>query len=205
MKKRLAMLTSGVFNPFLVSLVVLVIISFETTAGTADALKWSLILVMVSVLPVFSVVLYLAHKDKLEGIFINVRRQRNKIYLLATLCAGAGAVILIFGGAPRMLTATFVAGLAAIVVFMGINFWWKISLHTAFAAASVTVLTIVYGLSGALAVMLVPPVAWARIELEHHSPAQAAAGALLATVIVLAVFYLFALLGATTPSSRPAL
>jgi membrane-associated phospholipid phosphatase len=86
-----------------------------------------------------------------------------------------------------------------------INFWWKISLHTAFAAASVTVLTIVYGLSGALAVMLVPPVAWARIELEHHSPAQAAAGALLATVIVLAVFYLFALLGATTPSSRPAL
>jgi len=70
---------------------------------------------------------------------------------------------------------------------------WKISLHTAFVTASVTVLIILYGSIAAVTVLLVPLVAWSRIELKHHSPAQVAAGALLATLIVVVVFYLFGL------------
>ncbi|MBA7667647.1 hypothetical protein ES703_75744 [subsurface metagenome] len=98
-----------------------------------------------------------------------------------------------------MLVATFVAGLAAIIVFMSINLLWKISIHTAFAAGSVTVLTLLYGSVGALTVMLVPPIAWARIELEHHSLAQAVTGALLAALIVVAVFHFFGLIGSAAP------
>jgi len=63
----------------------------------------------------------------------------------------------------------------------------------------VTVLTIIYGAIGALSVMLVPPIAWARIELKQHSLAQAIAGALLAALIVVVVFHLFGLLGSATP------
>jgi membrane-associated phospholipid phosphatase len=82
---------------------------------------------------------------------------------------------------------------------MCINFLWKISLHTAFAAASVTVLTIQYGSIGALTAMLIPPIAWARIELEQHSLTQAVAGALLAGLIVVIVFHFFGLIGSTVP------
>jgi len=140
----------------------------------------------------------MAHTAKLEGISINVRRQRNKIYLLASACAVAGCIILPYLGAPLVLVASFVAGLSAILVFMGINLLWKISVHTAFVAASATVLTILYGSTGALTVTLVPPIAWARIELEHHSLAQAAAGALLAALIVVVVFHFFGLIGSAT-------
>ncbi|MFC1906305.1 hypothetical protein ACFLV9_00465 [Chloroflexota bacterium] len=42
-------------------------------------------------------------------------------------------------------------------------------------------------------VVLVPLIVWARIELKHHSLAQTVAGALLATLIVVVVFYLFGL------------
>ena len=199
MKKQIANLTSSILNPFLVSLVVIILISFRSTTSIFDAIKWSLILIAVSILPVFSVVLYLAHTEKLEGIFISTRRQRNKIYLLASVCAVIGCLILLFGEAPLVLVASFMAGLSAIIVFMGINLLWKISVHTAFVAASVTVLTILYGSIGALTIMLVPPIAWARIELEHHSLAQAVAGALLAPLIVLVVFYLFGLIGPATP------
>jgi membrane-associated phospholipid phosphatase len=45
----------------------------------------------------------------------------------------------------------------------------------------------------AVAVVLVPLIAWSRIELKHHSLAQVAVGALLATSIVVVVFYLFGL------------
>jgi len=76
---------------------------------------------------------------------------------------------------------------------MCVNLLWKISLHTAFVTASVTALIILYGSIAAVIVVLVPLIAWSRIELKHHSLAQVAAGALLAALIVVVVFYLFGL------------
>ena len=196
MKKRLAKLTSDILNPFLVSFAVIVLLSFESTSSTSDAIKWASISVALSVLPVFAVVIYLIHIKKLEGIFVNPRRQRNKIYLLASACAVAGCVVLPCVGAPELLVATFAAGLASIVTFTVINLYWKISLHTAFVAASVTILIIVYNLIGALTALLLPLVAWSRIEMELHSPTQVAAGAMLSALIVVIVFQFFGLIGA---------
>ena len=193
MRKRIANLTSNILNPFLVSLAIILLLSFESTSSTLDAVKWSLILIAVSILPVFSVVVYLVRSGRLDGIFTSVRRQRTKLYWLAGACAGVACAILVYCGGPPILVAAFVAGLSAIVVFMGINLWWKISLHTAFVTASVAVLVILYGWIAAVAVLLIPLMSWARIELKHHSLAQVAAGALLAALIVVVVFYQFGL------------
>jgi membrane-associated phospholipid phosphatase len=194
MKKRLAKLTSNILNPFLVSFIVIILLSFESTSSTSSALKWSLISLALSVLPVFLAVVYLVRNQKLDGLFINPRQQRNKIYLLSSAWALIGCIVMTCLGAPTLLVATFVAGLASIVLYMVINLLWKISLHTAFITASVTILTIVYSFTGALTAVLLPPVAWARIELEHHSPAQVVSGALLAAFIVVLVFQLFGLI-----------
>ncbi len=193
MRERIANLTSNILNPFLVSPVLILLLSFKSTSCTLDAVKWSLISIAVSILPVFGVIIYLVRKQKLESPFINVRKQRTKIYLLAGVCAGIGYIILHYLGAPKELIATFVAGLSAVVVFMCVNLLWKISLHTAFVTASVTVLIILYGSIAAVTVVLVPLIAWARIELKYHSLAQVIAGALLAALIVVVVFYLFGL------------
>jgi membrane-associated phospholipid phosphatase len=188
MRERLARLTSNILNPFLITFVVIVLLSFKATADTAGALKWTSISVALSVLPIFVVVVYLARLGKLDGIFVNPRHQRHRIYLLASVLAIAGCMVLWYFDAPELLTASFTAGLTAIIVFMVINFFWKISLHTAFMAASVTVLIMVYGAAAAWTVVLLPPVAWARIEMKQHSPVQVAAGALLAAVIVVLVY-----------------
>ncbi len=193
MRERIANLTSNILNPFLVSLVLILLLSFKSTPSALDAVKWSLISIAVSILPVFSVIIYLVRNRRLESPFINVRKQRTKIYLLAGVCAGIGYIILHYLGAPKELIATFVAGLSAVVVFMCVNLLWKISLHTAFVTASVTALIILYGPIAAVTVVLVPIIAWARIELKHHSLAQVATGALLAASIVVVVFYLFGL------------
>ena len=190
MKERIANLTANILNPFLVSFVLILLLSFESTSGALDAVKWSLISVAASILPVFGVIIYLVRSQKLESAFINVRKQRTKIYLLAGVCAGVGCVILYYLEAPKELIATFVAGLSAVVVFMCVNFWWKISLHTALISASVTILIILYGPIAVVTVVLIPLIVWARIELKYHSLAQAAAGALLAALIVVVVFYL---------------
>ncbi len=193
MRERIASLTSNTLNPFLIGLVLILLLSFKSTPSALDAIKWSLISVAASILPVFGVIVYLVRSQRLESTFINVRKQRTKIYLLAGVCAGVGYIILSYLGAPKELIATFVAGFSAVVVFMCVNFLWKISLHTALITASVTVLVILYGSIAAVTIVLVPLIAWSRIELKHHSLAQVAAGVLLAALIVVVVFYLFGL------------
>ena len=191
-------MTSDIVNPFSVSLVMLLLLSFKSTASILPALKWSLISLAVSVLPVLIVIVFLVRHGKLDGIFIRARQQRNRIYLLATVCSVTGCIVLYYLGAPEVLVASFVAALLAMVLFMFINLWWKISVHTAFVAASVTVLIALYGIPGMVAAVLLPLMVWSRVELEHHSPAQVATGALLAALIVVGVFYLFGLVGPVT-------
>ena len=193
MRRRIANLTSKILSPFLVSLVIILLLSFESTYSALDALKWSLLLIAISIVPVYSVIIYLARNHGLGSRFIDIRKQRTKIYLVASVCALGGCFILLYLEAPLILVAIFVAGLSAIVIFMFINLWWKISLHTAFIAASVAVLVILYGSIATVTVMLLPLVAWARVEQEHHSITQVAIGALLAALIVVVVFYLFGL------------
>ena len=195
MRVTAAKITTDILNPFLLSCIVLVLLALESTATAAEAVKWALICLALSVFPVFAVVIYLVRRKKLDGIFIKTRRQRSGIYILAIGCAIIGCIVLVLLEAPELLLATFVSGLSAVLLYMVINLYWKISLHTAFITASVTVLIIVYGGAAAGAVVLVPLVAWARVALGLHTRAQVVVGVLLSLAIVTVVFYLFGIIG----------
>ena len=191
MKKQIATLISNILNPFLVGLAIILLLSFTSTANSHDALKWALVATALSILPVFVVVVYLLTTRRLDTFFIDIREQRTKIYLLTILCAVADAALLVYLDAPIALVAAFVASLFITFIFMCINFWWKISLHTAFIAGSATVLVILYGWGAMVTITLIPLTAWARVELKTHTIAQATTGALLAALIVGAVFTLW--------------
>ena len=190
-RRRIANLISNILNPFLVSLVLILLLSFGATSSILDALRWSLILIALSILPVYLAIIYLVRSGRLDSVFTNVRRQRLKIYLLAGGWAAVGCVVLLYLKAPPRLMAASVAGLSTVVIFMCINLWWKISLHTAFIAASVTLLVILYGWVAVVAIVMIPLMFWARMELKRHSLAQVVAGALLSTLIVAVVFRIF--------------
>ncbi len=190
-RQRVANLLSNVLSPFWISLAIMVLLAFTSTTSPFDALKWVLITVVLSVLPIFLVIFYLVRSGKLDAVFTNVRQQRTKIYMLAGSCAIFGYLILRYLRAPETLLATFTAGLLTTVIFMFINLWWKISLHTALVAAAVTLLVMLYGWIALVTVVFVPLIGWARIELEYHSLAQVATGALLEALIVILVFGVF--------------
>jgi membrane-associated phospholipid phosphatase len=188
---RTARLVSYALNPFLVTFVVIVLLAVEATADAAGAAKWAAVSLVLSVLPVFAVVVYLVRQRRLESIFVKPRRQRTGIYALASALGAVGCLVLWRFGAPPLLLTTFVAGLAAIVVFMVINLYWKISAHTAFVTGSAAVLTIVYGAAVAPVLLLVPLIAWARLRLALHSPAQVLVAVALAGGIVAGIFWAF--------------
>jgi hypothetical protein len=191
MRERLARLISNILNPFLVSGGVIIVLTVRSANGPANAAKWVLISLALSVLPVFAVVLYLVRRKKLDGIFVSQRRQRTGLYLMAGILAMVGCVVLYFLDAPDILLATFTSGLAAIAVFGFINLAWKISLHTAFLSGSVTIFTIIYGAAGVATVLLLALVAWARLRMGLHSPAQITVATVLSSAIVTGVFWGF--------------
>ena len=144
-KKRIAVLTSNILNPFLVGLIIIVFLSFASAPSTMEAIKWSSIAISMSILPVLLGVLYLLRNGKLDAIFINVREQRTRIYVLGFLCASASCITLVYLKAPSILVAAFTTSLSTTFIFALLNLWWKISLHTAIVAASATVLVLLYG------------------------------------------------------------
>ena len=197
MIKRIAHLTSGIFSPFLIGLILILLVSLEATASFNAAIKWSLLLFALSILPTFTFTVFLVRNNHLDGVFSSSCRQRIRIYALMFVLAGVCCITLFFLKAPLMLLVLAIAGLTGTVIFTLLNLWWKVSLHTAFITAMVTMLFIFYGFVSTALLPLIPLVAWSRIRLGQHSMAQTATGALLGALILSAVFYLFGLIPAS--------
>lgn len=188
MRDKVAKLTSIVVNPFLVNATLLLIISLKSADSTAEGVKWFLISVAISIVPVFIIVLYLARHNSVDSLFINIRTQRDKVYIFSSVLMGTACAILFFLKAPVMLVALFVAGFVTGLAFACVNRWWKISIHVASIAAVVTTLVIVYGSVAAWTISLVPLVAWGRVKMEHHTLAQVLTGGLLSSLVLFLVF-----------------
>ena len=84
MRDKVAKLTSIVVNPFLVNATLLLIISLKSADSTAEGVKWFLISVAISIVPVFIIVLYLARHNRVDSLFINIRTQRDKVYIFSS-------------------------------------------------------------------------------------------------------------------------
>ena len=194
MRKQIAKLVSSIINPFLMGVVLILSASFDGDLNTRESIKWALTLIALNLLPIFLFIVWLVRHNKVDGIFINIRKQRLKIYLLGIALGGVSCIILLCFEAPPMLLTLFVAFFSVGVVFMCINNWWKVSVHTASTASAVAALLIIYGLSAIALIMLVPLVAWARVELGNHSLSQVVAGALLAPSMVVVEVHLFGLI-----------
>ncbi len=191
MRQRIARLTSSLLNPFLVSFIAIVFVVLDTSKSVVDDMKWAAVALVLSVFPVFAFVVYQVRRKKLDSIFPESQGQRKKIYVVASVIAAVGCAVMWWFQAPELLAVSFTAGLAAIVIFMAINTYWKISLHAAFVSAAAMILTLVYGTKAAWVFVLLVPVAWARLELKMHTPAQVAAGAVLAAGIITGVLWGF--------------
>jgi hypothetical protein len=78
---------------------------------------------------------------------------------------------------------------------MLVTLWWKVSVHTAAASGTVAILVVTFGPPLLLALPAIALVAWSRIRLGDHTPAQTLVGAALGGLVATTVFYPAALIG----------
>lgn len=194
MKDTFAKLTSNIINPFVLAVILLVLMSFKATEGTGDVVKWLLITVAISVLPELIVIYILIRLKKLDSFFSNPREQRNTVYILGSILGAVDCALMWYFQVPELLAVIFTAGFVGVIVFMVVNYFWKISLHTAFISGTVAILIIEYGANAAWAALVLPFVGWSRIVLRQHNIWQVITGGLSAIIIVVGVFWGFGLL-----------
>ena len=192
-RQQIADLISNIVNPVVICIAIIVLVSFESVTGTADAIRWSLILTGMTVLPIMLGLIYLVRKGKVTRIFTYIRQQRTIVYVIGAAFVAIGCAILYFSSAPKMLVVAFVAALIGTLIFMLINFKWKISLHTGAISALGAILSILYGWIGVISLVVVTLTGWARVETNHHTTAQVIGGAIMSFAIIFTVFRLFGL------------
>ncbi len=81
MRIRLANFASNVLNPFLLGLVAVLLVSIGSTERLSEAFTWSLIVIGVSMLPVYLLAVYFVKSGRLDSVFSSSRQQRTSIYI----------------------------------------------------------------------------------------------------------------------------
>jgi len=88
-------------------------------------------------------------------------------------------IVLVAGGAPRMLTGYLAFMLASVAALALVTMAWKISIHCAVASGSVAILALTYGPLVLPGYVLVALLGWSRVALKDHTVAQVLAGSVL--------------------------
>ncbi len=167
---------SAIFSPPLVGTITMGAIAANSAGPQAWA--WLGIYLLMAVLGPVLYVLWLLRRGEVADFDLRLREQRLRPYLFTALCLTVAAVVLLAGGAPRLLVVIAFAGAIQTTLLLLVTLRWKISVHLASIAGFVVVMVALIGTPGLLFAPLIPLVAWARIRLRRHNLAQTIAGAL---------------------------
>jgi membrane-associated phospholipid phosphatase len=122
--------------------------------------------------------------------YVGAKRARLIVLTFIIASVAAGLALLIGLGAPGELTGYFGCMLGSVAVLAAITTVWKISIHCAVAAGSVTIIALLLGPWAAPAYLLVALTAWSRVVLKDHTTLQVVAGSLLGVAAALVTYAL---------------
>ncbi len=128
-------------------------------------------------------------RGQFDDRYVGAKRPRLIVlsFIIASVAAGLGLLAAL--GAPDELTGYVGCMLVSVAVLAAITTVWKISIHCAVAAGSVTIIALLLGPWAAPGYLLVGLTAWSRVVLKDHTAAQVVAGSLLGAAAA-AVTYL---------------
>lgn len=108
-------------------------------------------------------------------------KERQTFLPVAALLSVALALWSVYATFPHALAFATVAVAVWLCATAAISQGWKISMHTGATTGLVAVLAVVLGQRWMIALGWTPfAVAWARLRLKRHTPAQVAVGGLVA-------------------------
>lgn len=180
---RFARIVTEALAPSVLVLCLPLLLAWHSTHTIGGTLLWgSIVGVTSSVIPM-SVIIYGARRGMWDGHHVRDRTGRVVPFVVLIVSTLAGLTLLLLAGAPWAMSALQLTMLTMLLIAFAITWWWKISIHSAVASGALVILVVTFSpVLWALGV-LVALVAWSRVRLNDHTPAQVVAGTLLGAVL----------------------
>lgn len=188
LRHRLASIVTEVLAPAPMAMLAVAVVAWWTARTPLQALVWTLVGVAFAPSLPFLHLIRQVRRGAITDHHVQRREQRPRILLLALGSTVIGLLLLGTLGAPPELIALLTAGATALGVALLITLRWKVSVHVGVIAGLVVVYALLFGPRALVLAPLVPLVAWARVELGAHTPAQVIAGGLIGALVSGPVF-----------------
>jgi membrane-associated phospholipid phosphatase len=185
---RVARLVGEVLSPPPILAVLALVVAWDSSPTPAMAVVWGgIAAVSASVLP-YVLILRGVRRGRLSDKNISLREQRVRFAAVAMASILTGLAVLAAFDAPAEMVALQASIAVGVACGWVITLWWKISVHAAIAAGAATVLLLVFGLALLVVWPLVALIAWSRVQVGDHTPAQVLAGIALGIVVNATIF-----------------
>lgn len=196
-----ARIVSDVLNPLTLPLVVFGVAGFTIDApirSIAEVLAASALLFFI--IPFAAAAIVMKANRGTTSDFRS-RSVRNGLYFISCLSVGLGGLLLfdeIYSDTYRIILVTYFVNL---LIAMGINFKWKVSVHVGSATTASVLLFWLATMDGAgigafltalILLVLLPILAWARIQLKVHSRFEIMLGGLMGLISTTLVILMLA-------------
>jgi len=134
----------------------------------------------------FLAILYFKQK-KVVDIYVSKRTARTPFFLIA-IASYLAATIIFSVTNTRIMFLLALGSLFVSIIAMGINLFWKVSIHCAGVTGPIFALVYVFGVAALPLATIVGLVGWSRIKLKNHTFGQTLAGTLLSLSVGIVLF-----------------
>jgi membrane-associated phospholipid phosphatase len=187
-RRRVARLVGQLLSPPPILVVLALLVAWASSSTPAMAVLWGgIAAVFASVLP-YALILRGVRRGRLSDKHISLREQRIRFGVVAIISILIGLGALAAFDAPAEMVALLASIAVGVACGWVVTLWWKISVHAAIAAGAATVLLLVFGPALLAVWPLVALIAWSRVQVGDHTPAQVLAGVALGVVVNATIF-----------------
>jgi membrane-associated phospholipid phosphatase len=185
---RVARLVGELLSPPPILVVLALLVAWASSPTPALAVLWGgIAAVFASVLP-YALILRGVRQGRLSDKNISLRAQRIRFGVVAITSILLGLAVLAAFDAPAEMVALLASIAVGVACGWVVTLWWKISVHAAIAAGAATVLLLVFGPALLAIWLLVAVIAWSRVQVGDHTPAQVLAGVALGVAVNATIF-----------------
>lgn len=180
--ENFAYLISVILHPLVLAVPMSLIYLYLGGVGRFETLKWFLVGFTTGFIPFVAILRFREKQWKLS------REQRPFYYIIGVLIAMTVAIIYYLLSAPWFILEVYLLGITLTAIFLLVNKFAKISVHTGFTVFLGLIFLQVDQFIGIALLTLASIVAWSRIVLDRHDLEEVLLGGLIPTMLWILIY-----------------
>ncbi len=173
----LAHLISNIIHPIILPVIAFwILMQYGFESPLPHMYLYLLVVILFCSVTPAVVVIVLKRMGKVSDYDISKRENRALPFLIGVVGYFLGAWTLYQLDAPPIIVGFMLCYAINTTLIFLITLTWKISVHVTSLGGPIAAMTYMFGLQSLWLLILMPPLAWARVHLKAHTPMQTIAG-----------------------------